>query len=42
VAGGSEVRWNPNGRELFYIGPNARIMAVAFKPLTVMMNWKLP
>jgi len=30
VDGGSEVRWNPNGRELFYIGPNARMMAVAF------------
>jgi Tol biopolymer transport system component len=28
VGGGSEARWNGNGRELFYIGAGARLMAV--------------
>ncbi len=28
VGGGSEARWNGNGRELFYIGAGARMMAV--------------
>ena len=26
--GGAQVRWNPNGRELFYIGGDDRLMAV--------------
>lgn len=26
--GGAHVRWNPNGRELFYIAPNGALMAV--------------
>ena len=28
MAGGIQVRWNPNGKELFYIGPDDRLMAV--------------
>ena len=28
TAGGAQVRWNPNGEELFYIGPDGRLMAV--------------
>ena len=28
IGGGSEARWNGNGRELFYIGAGARMMAV--------------
>jgi Tol biopolymer transport system component len=27
--GGAHVRWNPNGKELFYIGPDGKLMAVA-------------
>jgi Tol biopolymer transport system component len=26
--GGSQVRWNPNGKELFYVAPDARLMSV--------------
>ena len=26
--GGAHVRWNPNGRELFYIAPSGALMAV--------------
>jgi Tol biopolymer transport system component len=29
--GGSQVRWNPNGRELFYIAPDARLIGVPVK-----------
>ncbi len=28
IGGGSEARWNGNGRELFYIGAGARMMVV--------------
>ena len=28
IGGGSEARWNVNGRELFYIGAGVRMMAV--------------
>jgi len=29
--GGAQVRWNRNGRELFYIAPDARLMSVSMK-----------
>jgi hypothetical protein len=29
IDGGAQVRWNPNGRELFYIAPDDRLMAVS-------------
>ena len=29
--GGTQVRWNPNGKELFYIGPDGRLMMVAIR-----------
>jgi Tol biopolymer transport system component len=29
-AGGAHVRWNPNGRELFYIAPDGKLTAVQF------------
>lgn len=29
--GGTQVRWNPNGKELFYIGPDGRLMLVAIR-----------
>jgi hypothetical protein len=34
VAGGSEARWNKSGKEIFFIGPGARMMAasVRFSP----------
>jgi Tol biopolymer transport system component len=32
TSGGSQPRWRPDGRELFYIAPDAKLMAV---PLTV-------
>ena len=28
AAGGTEPRWNPNGKELFYLAPDGRLMAV--------------
>jgi serine/threonine protein kinase len=28
VDGGAQVRWNPNGKELFYVAPDDRLMAV--------------
>jgi dipeptidyl aminopeptidase/acylaminoacyl peptidase len=28
AGGGTQARWNPNGREIFYISPDARVMAV--------------
>ena len=31
VGGGSEARWHPNGREVFYIAPGARMMSVALR-----------
>jgi Tol biopolymer transport system component/tRNA A-37 threonylcarbamoyl transferase component Bud32 len=30
-AGGAQVRWNPNGKELFYIAPDARLMSVSMR-----------
>jgi eukaryotic-like serine/threonine-protein kinase len=36
-AGGTQVRWNPNGKELFYIDPDDRLMAV---PLTFSADGK--
>jgi serine/threonine protein kinase len=29
--GGAQVRWNPNGKELFYIAPDDRLMAVPIR-----------
>jgi len=29
--GGSQVRWNGNGKELFYVGPDARLMSVRIR-----------
>ena len=29
--GGAQVRWNPNGKELFYITPDARLVSVPMK-----------
>jgi serine/threonine protein kinase/Tol biopolymer transport system component len=29
--GGTQARWNPNGKELFYIAPDGRLMAVPFR-----------
>ncbi len=37
IEGGAQVRWNPNGRELFYIGPDDRLMAV---PIRFVSNGK--
>jgi len=31
TSGGSHVRWRGDGRELFYLGPNGRLMAVPFR-----------
>jgi len=28
IDGGAQVRWNPNGKELFYIAADDRLMAV--------------
>jgi len=28
IDGGAQVRWNPNGKELFYVAPDQRLMAV--------------
>jgi Tol biopolymer transport system component len=30
--GGSEARWHPNGREVFFIGPGSRMMLAAVRP----------
>jgi eukaryotic-like serine/threonine-protein kinase len=35
--GGAQVRWNPNGKELFYIAPDDRLMAV---PIRFVSNGK--
>ena len=32
VEGGTQVRWRHNGKELFYIAPDERLMAVAIDP----------
>ena len=37
IDGGSQVRWNPNGKELFYLAPDDRLMAV---PMRVASNGK--
>ena len=31
IDGGSQVRWNPNGKELFYLAPDDRLMAVPIR-----------
>ena len=31
IDGGAQVRWNPNGRELFYIAADDRLMAVPIR-----------
>ena len=31
IDGGSQVRWNPNGKELFYIAADGRLMAVPIR-----------
>jgi dipeptidyl aminopeptidase/acylaminoacyl peptidase len=31
TTGGAQVRWNPNGKELFYIAPDDRLMAVPIR-----------
>jgi hypothetical protein len=30
TGGGAQARWNPNGREIFYIAPDERLMAAPF------------
>ena len=37
IDGGAQVRWNPNGKELFYIAPDDRLMAV---PIRFVSNGK--
>ena len=37
TSGGSQVRWNPNGKELFYIGADDRLMAL---PITASSDGK--
>jgi Tol biopolymer transport system component len=32
TGGGTQVRWSADGRELFYIAPDSKMMAVAFTP----------
>ena len=32
TAGGTQVRWSADGREIFYIAPDGRMMAVSFTP----------
>jgi eukaryotic-like serine/threonine-protein kinase len=32
--GGSQARWSPDGKELFYVAPDAKLMAVALRPRT--------
>jgi dipeptidyl aminopeptidase/acylaminoacyl peptidase len=34
AAGGSQVRWSPDSKELFYIAPDARLMAVSIAART--------
>ncbi len=31
IDGGAQVRWNPNGKELFYVAPDDRLMAVPIR-----------
>src|SRR4029078_2564249 len=31
IEGGSQVRWNPNGKELFYIASDNQLMAVPIR-----------
>jgi Tol biopolymer transport system component len=31
-AGGTQVVWNPDGRQIFYIAPDKKLMAVSFDP----------
>jgi len=31
-AGGTQVRWRPDGKELFYVAPDSRLMAVSVAP----------
>jgi len=31
IDGGSQARWNPSGKELFYIGPDDRLMSVPIR-----------
>ena len=38
IDGGSQVRWNPNGKELFYLAPDDRLMAV---PIRFVSNGKV-
>ena len=32
TAGGSQPRWRPDGRELFYLAPDGKLMSVAVQP----------
>jgi len=32
TAGGRQARWNPDGKELFYVAPDAKLMAVTLRP----------
>ncbi len=32
TAGGRQARWSPDGTELFYVAPDAKLMAVAVRP----------
>ena len=31
IEGGAQVRWNPTGKELFYIAPDGRLMAISIR-----------
>ena len=32
TGGGRQARWSPDGNELFYVAPDARLMAVSLRP----------
>jgi serine/threonine protein kinase/Tol biopolymer transport system component len=42
AAGGSEAAWRGDGRELFYVGPDERLMAVAVSPSSPGLAFGVP
>ena len=38
--GGDQVRWRPDGRELFYIARDGRLVAVPIRPVRTARPWK--
>jgi Tol biopolymer transport system component len=42
AAGGLEAAWRGDGRELFYVGPDARLMAVAVSPSSPGLAFGVP